>query len=219
MSVRSHCVLVAAAVLASLAGCSTTSTTSNKATHFVDTWKAPDAAPLAVKQGDKVVAMVISKEESTRKKDEDAICDELRARGFSPIPSYTLVPTDQIANQEKAVATIRNSGATAIFGARPMPAETSEKYVPTQWAGGSPLMDFGSFYNLGWQSQTTPAQTVTTTVVRVQLLVYNLPQGKLLWSAESETTDPGQLDSFFAELVKAAAAQMTKEGVLAPPAS
>lgn len=219
MSVRSHCVLVASALLAGLAGCSTTSTASNKGTHFVDTWKAPDAPPLAVKQGDKVVAMVISKDESTRKKDEDAICDELRARGFVPIPSYTLVPTDQIADQEKAVATIKNSGATAIFGARPMSVDKSEKYVPTQWSGGSPLMDYGSFYNLGWQSQTVPAQTVTTTVVRVQLLVYNLPQGKLLWSADSETTDPGQLDSFFAELVKAAAAQMTQEGVLAPKAS
>ncbi|MGZ6162821.1 MAG: hypothetical protein ACXWLS_05795, partial [Myxococcaceae bacterium] len=86
-------------------------------------------------------------------------------------------------------------------------------------AGGSPLYDFGTFYNLGWQSQTTPAHTVTTTVVRIQLLVYSLPQEKLLWSAESVTTDPGQLDSFFAELVKAAAAQMTREGVLAPPAS
>lgn len=218
MSVRSHCVLIATAVLASLAACSTTSTTT-KGTRFVSTWKAPDAAPLAVKQGDKVVAMVISKDESTRKKDEDAICDELRARGFVPIASYTLVPTDQIADQQKAMATIKNSAATAIFGAQPMTVDTSEKYVPTQWADGSPLMDFGSFYNLGWQSQTTPAHTVTTTVVRVQLLVYNLPQGKLLWSADSETTDPGQLDSFFAELVKAAAAQMTKEGVLAPPAS
>jgi len=218
MSVRSHCVLIATAVLAGLAACSTTSTTT-KGTRFVSTWKAPDAPPLAVKQGDKVVAMVISKVESTRKKDEDAICDELRARGFRPIPSYTLVPTDQVDDQEKALATLRNSAATAIFAARPISVDTSEKYVPTQWADGTPLMDFGSFYNLGWQSQTTPAHTVTTTVVRVQLLVYSLPQGKLLWSADSETTDPGQLDSFFAELVKTAAAQMTKEGVLAPPAS
>jgi hypothetical protein len=77
----------------------------------------------------------------------------------------------------------------------------------------------GSMYNLGWQSATVPAHTVTTTVVRIQLLVYRLPQGKLLWSADSETTDPGQLDSFFAELVKAPAAQMTEEGVLARPAS
>ena len=218
MSLRSIGVLVAVAVLAGLAGCATTTTSSNKGTHFLSTWKAPDAAPLAVKQGDKVVAMVISKEESTRKKDEDALCDELRARGFRPIPSYTLVPTDQVDDQQKALATIRNSAATAIFAARPISEDTTTKDVPTQWAGGSPLMDFGDFYNLGWQSQTTPGHTVTTTVVRVQLLVYNLPQGKLLWSAESVTTDPGQLDSFFAELVKAAAAQMTQEGVLAPPA-
>ncbi|MGZ6029023.1 MAG: hypothetical protein ACXWK5_06330 [Myxococcaceae bacterium] len=216
MSPRSHRVLVATVVLAGLTGCSTT---SNKGTHFVSTWKAPDAAPLTVKQGDKVVAMVISREDGTRRKDEDALCDELRARGFRPIPSYTLVPTDQVDDQAKALATIRSSAATAIFGARPISTDTSEKNVPTQWAGGSPLYDFGTFYNLGWQSQTTPAHTVTTTVVRIQLLVYSLPQEKLLWSAESVTTDPGQLDSFFAELVKAAAAQMTREGVLAAPAS
>ncbi|MGZ6163464.1 MAG: hypothetical protein ACXWLS_09055, partial [Myxococcaceae bacterium] len=113
MSPRSHRVLVATVVLAGLARCSTT---SNKGTHFVSTWKAPDAAPLTVKQGDKVVAMVISREDGTRRKDEDALCDELRARGFRPIPSYTLVPTDQVDDQAKALATIRSSAATAIFG-------------------------------------------------------------------------------------------------------
>ena len=63
--------------------------------------------------------------------------------------------------------------------------------MPTHWAEGSPLSGLGSMYNLGWRSQTIPAHTVTTTVVRIQLLVYGLPQGKLLWSADSETTDPG----------------------------
>ncbi len=218
MSPRSHFVLVATVALTGLAGCATTSS-SSKGTQFVSTWKAPDAAPLSVSQGDKVVAMVMSKQDTTRKKDEDAICDELRARGFRPIPSYTLVPTDQVDDQEKALATIRNSAATAIFAARPISVDKSEKYVPTHWAEGTPLSDLPSMYNLGWQSQTIPAHTVTTTVVRIQLLVYSLPQGKLLWSADSETTDPGQLDSFFAELVKAAAEQMTREGVLAPPAS
>jgi len=40
-------------------------------TVFKNTWKDPDAAPLSVKRGDLVIAMVMSKEETTRRSGED----------------------------------------------------------------------------------------------------------------------------------------------------
>ena len=71
-------------------------------TKLVNSWKAPDAAPITVKQGDLVIAMVMSKEETTRRTGEDLLGEELRQRGLRPIPSFTLIPTDQVDDREKA---------------------------------------------------------------------------------------------------------------------
>ena len=60
-----------------LAGCA-------PGTKLVNSWKAPDAAPLSLKQGDLVIAMVMSKEETTRRTGEDLLGEELRQRGLRP---------------------------------------------------------------------------------------------------------------------------------------
>ena len=57
---------------------------------------------------------------------------------------------------------------------------------------------------------------VTDTVVRVETLVFDLRQNKLLWAGTSETTNPERLDLFMKDLVKAAGAQMRRVGVIAP---
>lgn len=208
---RARTVLMSLA-LVGLVACSTTST------RFVSTWKAPDSAPLSVKQGDLVVAMVISNQESTRRAGEEGISEELRKRGLRPIPSFTLIPTDQVGDREKALAAIQGSGAVAVFAVRPIAVNTQQTYVPPTYTGG-PYGAWGPYYGYGWNAAYSPGYVVTDTVVRVEVLVYDLGQGKLLWAGQSETLNPGQLDSFIPGLVNAAAAQMTREGVIAPPAS
>jgi hypothetical protein len=211
-SSRARAVLMSLA-LVGLVACSTTST------RFVNTWKAPDSAPLSVKQGDLVVCMVIIKEESARRSEEQILCEELRKRGLRPIPSYTLIPTDQVQDREKALAAIQASGAAAVFALRPVAVNKQQTYVPPTYMGPGPYSAWGPYYGYGWNAAYSPGYVVTDTVVRVEMLVYDLRQGKLLWAAQSDTTNPGELDSFIAELVKQAAAQMAREGVIAAPAS
>lgn len=199
--------------LVGLVACSTTST------KFVNTWKAPDSAPLSVKRGDLVVCMVIMKEESARRSEEQVFCEELRKRGLRPIPSYTLIPTDQVQDREKALAAIQASGAAAVFTLRPVAVNKQQTYVPPTYMGSGPYGAWGPYYGYGWDAAYSPGYVVTDTVVRVEMLVYDLRQGKLLWAAQSDTTNPGELDSFIVELVKQAAAQMAREGVIAAPAA
>ena len=207
------CTVLMSLALVGLVACSTTST------RFVNTWKAPDSAPLSVKQGDLVVCMVIMKEESARRSEEQVFCEELRKRGLRPIPSYTLIPTDQVQDREKALAAIQGSGAAAVFTLRPVAVNKQQTYVPPTYMGPGPYGAWGPYYSYGWNAAYSPGYVVTDTVVRVEMLVYDLRQGKLLWAAQSDTTNPGELDSFIVELVKQAAAQMAREGVIAAPAS
>lgn len=210
MSPRSRVSIVA--LLLALAGCSA-------GTRFVNTWKAPDAAPLSVKQGDLVIAMVMSKEETTRRSGEDMLSEELRQRGLRPIPSFTLIPTDQVGDREKAAVAIQESGAAALFVLRPIAVSKEQTYVPPTYMGPGPYGGWGPYYGYGWSTAYSPGYVVTDTVVRLETLVFDLRQNKLLWAGQSETTNPERLDLFMKDLVKAAAAEMRRAGVIAPPAS
>jgi GTP cyclohydrolase I len=55
--------------------------------------------------------------------------------------------------------------------------------------------------------------------VRVETLVFDLKQNKLVWAGQSETTNPDRLDQFMRDLVKAVGDDMRRKGVIAAPAS
>lgn len=186
-------------------------------TQFKSTWKAPDAQPLQVKTGDLVVTMVMSKTESTRRTGEDLVGAELKQRGLRSIPSFTLVPTDQIDDKEKAIAAIRDTGAAAVFVLRPMAIDKQQTYVQPTYMGPGPYSAWGPYYSYGWSAAYSPGYVVTNTIVRVEILVFDLRQDKLLWAGQSESTNPEQFDLFVTDLVRAASTEMTRVGVIAPP--
>ena len=189
-------------------------------TKLVNTWKAPDAAPLSLKQGDLVIAMVMSKEETTRRTGEDLLGEELRQRGLRPIPSFTLIPTDQVDDKEKAAAAIQDSGAVALVAMRPIAVNKQQTFVPPTYMGpGGPYGGWGPYYGYGWGAAYSPGYVVTDTIVRVETLVFDLKQNKLVWAGQSETTNPDNLGQFMRDLVKAVGADMRKKGLIAEPPS
>ena len=198
-----------ALLMLSLAGCTAS-------TKLVNSWKEPDTAPLSLKQGDLVIAMVMSKEETTRRTGEDLLGEELRQRGLRPIPSFTLIPTDQVDDKEKAAAAIQDSGAVALIAMRPIAVNKQQTFVPPSYTGpGGPYGGWGPYYGYGWGAAYSPGYVVTDTVIRLEVLAYDLRQEKLVWAGQSETTNPDSLDDFVRSVVKAAAREMSRAGVLA----
>ncbi|HEY1904466.1 MAG TPA: hypothetical protein VGG91_00410 [Myxococcaceae bacterium] len=198
-----------------LAGCSAP-------TKLVNSWKAADAAPMTVKPGDLVIAMVMSKEETTRRTGEDLLGEELRQRGLRPIPSFTLIPTDQVDDREKAAAAIQDSGAVALISMRPIAVNKQQTYVPPSYMGPGPYAGgWGPYYGYGWGAaySYSPGYVVTDTIVRVETLVFDLKQNKLVWAGQSETTNPENLGQFMRDLVKAVGADMRRKGLIPEPAS
>ena len=181
-------------------------------TEFKNTWKAPDAAPLSVKAGDVVVTMVMSKEETIRRSGEDQLSEELRQRGLRPISSYTIIPAPLVDDRTRAEAAIRSSGAVAVFVVRPIAISKEQRYVQTSYMGPGP--GFGPFYAEGWGS-AYGGYYVTDTVVKLETLVFDLRQDKLIWAGQSETTNPDKLEDFVRELVRVCIAELQKEKVIA----
>jgi len=193
-----------------LAGCATP-------TQFVNTWKAPDAAPLELRPGDTVVAMVISRNELNRRSGEDAIAAELSRRGFRVIPAYTVLTVDQAMQRDSALETLRRTGAVAAFVVRPLQTTRQATFVPPSYYAPVPYGSWGPYYGYGWNASYSPGYVVTDTVIRLEVLTYDLRQEELVWAGQSETSNPESLDDFVRSVVKSAAREMTRAGVLAEP--
>jgi hypothetical protein len=198
---------VVAAGAVALSACSTTT--------FNTTWKAPEAQPIQVGPGDKVVAVVMSPNESTRRGAETALAAELNRRGgVEAIPSYTLIPDDVVQDEDRAKSYIDKSGAQYAVVMR---ATGKDKEI----SGSGPMYTgpyyggfWGGYYGWGWGAAYSPGYLRTDTVVSVETLVYDLKSDKLVWAGQSETMNPSNAEKMIRELVDEAAREMKKQGLL-----
>jgi len=70
-------------------------------TKFKSVWRSPDAATMKV-GGKKVAALVIDTEISLRMAGEEALANELTARGMQGVPAYRIVPKEELRDADKA---------------------------------------------------------------------------------------------------------------------
>src|SRR4029079_5415281 len=130
--------LIGAFIVLALATCATT-------TQLVNTWKAPDAAHLAVRREAPVVAMVISGNETTRRSGEDAFAAELSRRGLRVIPAYTVLSVDQATQKESALQSLRATGPVAAFVVRPLQTTRQATFVPPTYYAPGPYGSWGPY--------------------------------------------------------------------------
>jgi hypothetical protein len=75
----------------------------------------------------------------------------------------------------------------------------------------------GGFYGLyggSWASGYQPGYVVTDTVVRIETSLYDVEQGRLLWTAVSETMNPSTVEGLIEEIVAAARKELAEQGLL-----
>ena len=192
------------------------------ATTFNSTWKAPDAGPVSFK-GKKVVAIVMTADESVRYGAEDALAREINARGPIAVPSYSLIPKELTKDKDKAKEFLEKAGVVGAIAMRVVGKDqqlnaSAGGYSPAgvgYW--GSPVYTSfygGGFYGYGWGGVYMPGYIQTDTIVSVETLVYDLEKNKLVWAGRSETTNPEKVGPFIKELTAKAAAEMKKQGLI-----
>jgi hypothetical protein len=203
-SIRSVLVVTAAVAAAACAS-----------TSFQSTWKNPAAEPGNFK-GKKVAALIISKEEGVRYGAEDALARELTARGMVGIAAYTLIPKELIQDKEKAKEFLEKADVTGVVAMRVVGKDKEISSSPGGYWGGPAYATFwgAGYYGYGWGGVYSPGYIQTDTVVTVETLVYSLPQNKLVWAGQSETTNPSKVGPFIRELVTKAGAEMKKQGLI-----
>jgi hypothetical protein len=186
------------------------------ATTFNSTWRAPDAKPVNM-QGQKVVALVMSTDQSVRFGAEDALAREITARGAIGVAAYSLIPPELNKDKEKAKEFVDKAGAKGVIAMRVVGKDKEISSTPGGYYGSPYYSSFwagGGYYGYAWGGVYSPSYIQTDTIVSVETLAYDLTQDKLIWAGQSQTTNPSKVGPFIKELAAKVAAEMKKEGLI-----
>ena len=194
------------AAIVLVAGCATS-------TAFKSTWKNPESAPIRL-SGQKVVVFVRSTQETTRRPAEDTVAAQLTARGVQGVASWTILPTADMQNEERARAAFSQAGAAAVVTMEIIGEARDRRNVRFGISAGTmSSRSFWSHYRWGWNSTWYTGPPPSTNVF-VDTLVHSLQPDALLWGGRSRTVNPRDVSSLFREVANAAAGEVERAGLI-----
>lgn len=180
-------------------------------TKLVSKWRDPATTQV---QFTKVLAVVMTPEKLTRRSGEDSLVRILGPGRATP--SYTVFPGEKPPEQEAAKAQLVKDGFDGVVILRPVDSRTEVHYVP---GSVSYMPTYGSlwgpgYWGYGWGAVYDPGYVTQNTIVRVETVLYDLKQDKLIWASQTDTTNPAGLQEMIAEIAKATAFAVKKEGLI-----
>jgi hypothetical protein len=179
---------------------------------YKTTWRASEVGAQSF-AGKKVAAVVISDDESLRVSSEEALVRELAGRDVQGVAAYRLVPKEALRQADTARPFFERAGLEGVIILRPVSLERERTYTPEMWAMPSYGTLWG-YYGYGWGSVT--GVTVTdTTVLTVETMIFSIPRDRLIWAGVSETEHPESVQKVVADLVRSAAKELKKQGLVA----
>jgi hypothetical protein len=184
-------------------------------TTFISSWKAPNQLPLDP-HGQKVAAVFICMDEGSRRTAEDELVRKLNEHGASGVASYSLISGDELTDMERVKERLASAGVDGIVTLRVI--DEKQKFTVTYDDSPPALAPyywrFTDFWGYGWNRPYAPAEVTTSTILRIETLVYSLKRDTLLWAGTSRTTNPSKVTRLVEEVANAAAREMTKQGLL-----
>jgi hypothetical protein len=179
---------------------------------FVSTWKAPGAGPTSF-TGQKVAAVLIVDDHGLRVSAEEALANEISARGPVGVPAYRIIPKEELANKDAAKGWFERAGVRGLVILRLVETEKEKVYSSMVWSSGY----YGyawDYWGYGWASVYPIGKAREETTITVETMVYDLSKGAPLWAGASRTTDPKNVQSYVKRLVSDVAKRLEKDGLI-----
>jgi len=151
--------------------------------------------------------------------DLDAI---LNAKNVEAESSFDIIPAGYKATEgdkERVLSEIKATGAEAVLTVALLDQTSETRYVPGTTTY-SP-MGYGGYYGrfYGYYSYYNPVMYdpgyyTTDKNFYLEINLYDINTEELVWSAQSETTNPSSIETFSAAFSEIVVAQMLKDGVI-----
>jgi hypothetical protein len=169
--------------------------------QVTNTWKNPDfTGPIHF---NKIVAIAIHPDGTVRRVAEDEMVRQIGAN--RAVPAYQLLSEDERKDMDKMRQRLQSAGVDGAVTMQLLGKRQETTYVP-----GSPNYGFYDYYG-GAAYMGSPGYVTTDTIATVETRIYSVSEGKLLWSATSETFNPSDIRQNVDDIVKAVGAELRKE--------
>ena len=197
--------LLAASSPAWLSGCASTG--------LVDVWRDPEgaAAPL-----ENVLVVTMKRDDARRRLMEDAFVAALGKRGVRATPSYRLFAGD-IPDTNQIDEAVRSNGFDGVISVSRLGTRTTENVVPGYTTTEARLRynRWARRYQTYYVDVHHPGYVDTDRVVRHRVDVWSTAEGgRLLWTAEGQSIDPGSATDVSREVSGSVIPDLVKSGII-----
>ena len=179
---------------------------------FISTWKAPGAAPTSF-AGQKVAAVLIVDDHNLRVSAEEALANEISARGPIGMPAYRIIPKEELAKKDAAKGWFERAGIRGLVILRLVETEKEKVYSSAVWSSGY-YGNAWDYWGNGWATVYPIGKPREETTITVETMVYDLAKGAPLWAAASRTTDPKNVQTYVKRLVSDVAKRLERDGLI-----
>jgi hypothetical protein len=150
--------------------------------------------------------------------------DMIQAQGVAVFGSFEIMPTGfkaSEADKEEILSKIKTLGSEAILTITLLDQTNQTRYVPGTTAMSTP-MSFGyygrfwSYYNTYNPLMYDTGYYTTDKNYYLEVNVYDAGTEEIVWSSQSESTNPSSLDQFSKAFAESIVAQLKKDKIIVP---
>ena len=197
--------LLAASLLALLAGCATTTTTA--------VWKDPEVGDMRLRS---LLVLGVAEDQFARRKYEDALAQALRSEGVNAAAGYRVVPHDGKLTQEQIDTAVASRGFQGVLVTRVIGTGEETVHFPGYYDYyRRPIFDsYYRYYAYTYDRVYRPGYTDTYQTVSLETTLYQAPSGRVAWGMRTKSIDPEALDRLVSDLVRETIENLTTSGLL-----
>src|SRR5687767_483952 len=163
--------------------------------------------------GKRVVAVVISRDESLRMSVEEAVARELTSRGFVGVAGYRSIPAELLEDGDKARGWFEKTGAAGVVVLRLLSVDKEKVSSPVVWST-TYYQSFSDYYATAWQTVIPIGPSREVTTIAVETLLFDVKNGGLVWGGVTEARDPKNLETYVAGLGAAVSEELQRVGLV-----
>lgn len=199
--------LLITAVLSFITCCST------KGTNIISSWTNENYQNKSYK---KILVLGISGNNSNRAAVESAMVKRLYKKDIPAVASLSLFPPkiqDAPVSEEVMIRELKSKNIDAVLVVSLLRIKKEQKSVPARtytepaYGGLYPYdpmypyydMPFYGYYSTAYRTVHKPGYTVETEKVYLESNFYSVKNKELVWTAQSESVDPGHISEFAAQ--------------------
>lgn len=179
-------IFIAAIAVALVAACATT--------ELAGAWANPKYAG---KQYRRLFVTGVFKDDLNRRVYEDEWAAQLKARGVSVVPSYSVFPANGEVEETRLSAAVRESGAEAMILTRIVKVEketvVTPGYIDTHAPNFGPVGYYGHYRNYWATTYYQPPQVNQYDVVTAETQLIDVRTQELVWSGRTQSFAPGRV--------------------------